>query len=105
MCFNQILSFKHMCTHRPRVGGAPKKESEKRIKGAMEEALGRDKEAAAEATRGVAKEFFHQGKAKQVRNCTHCKKPGVQKLGIDRSSRHGKGESDTSGCVIAQDTG
>ena len=80
-----------MCMNRPRVGGAPKKESEKRIKSAMEEAMGRDQEAAAEATKGVAKEFFHQGKAKQVRTCTHCKKPGVQKLDIDGWSRRWMG--------------
>ena len=52
---------------------------------------GRDKEAAAAATQGVAKEFFHQGKAKQVRNCTHCKKPGVPKLDIERQRRRPKG--------------
>ena len=77
--------------NRPRVGGAPKKEAEKRIKGAMEEAMGRDKEAAAAATQGVAKEFFHQGKAKQVRNCTHCKKPGAPELDIERRRRRPKG--------------
>ena len=65
------------CMNRPRMGGAPNKDSDKRVKSSMEEHVNRSADAAQAAGKAVPSAFFGQKKARKTYACSHCGLPGT----------------------------
>ena len=88
------------CVNRPRMGGAPKKESDKRTKSSMEDHMNREADAGQAAGEAVPSAFFGQKKARKVYACSHCGQPGASKaqvLGVRQVGGNGwKGGKDKS---------